>query len=35
MAPGGGNPEILGYIKSHWPERERRHQAERSASDGG
>ena len=27
--------EILDYLKSHWPERERRYQAERSASDGG
>ncbi len=27
--------EILDYIKSRWPERERRYQAERSASDGG
>lgn len=26
---------ILAYIKSHWPERERRYQAERSAPDGG
>lgn len=27
--------EILDYLKSHWPERERRYQAERSAPDGG
>ena len=27
--------EILHYLKSHWPERERHYQAERSASDGG
>lgn len=40
--PGYGNQlsaeeiaEILDYIKSHWPERERRYQAERTASDGG
>lgn len=26
--------DILAYIKSHWPERERQVQAERSASDG-
>jgi mono/diheme cytochrome c family protein len=26
--------DILAYIKSHWPERERQFQAERSASDG-
>ena len=27
--------DTLAYIKSHWPERERQFQAERSASDGG
>ena len=27
--------EILDYIKSRWPERERRYQAERSVPDGG
>jgi mono/diheme cytochrome c family protein len=27
--------DILDYIKSHWPERERRYQAERSAPNGG
>lgn len=27
--------EILDYIKSRWPEPERRYQAERSATDGG
>lgn len=27
--------DILDYIKSHWPERERRYQTERTASDGG
>ena len=27
--------DILAYIKSHWPERERQFQAEQSASDGG
>ena len=27
--------DILAYIKSHWPKRERQFQAERSASDGG
>ena len=26
--------DILAYIKSHWPARERQVQAERSASDG-
>lgn len=26
--------DILAYIKSHWPKRERQFQAERSASDG-
>lgn len=27
--------DILAYIKSHWPERERQFQAEQSATDGG
>lgn len=26
--------EILDYVKSHWPERERRHQAAQGATDG-